>query len=389
MVNKSLSYYMTRYAEGNLSEEERILLTEMLRAPAHQEELAALLESDWPFWESLGLELPERYAQVKKNVFEQIRMEEVEAAPEPEVRRIPLYRRWWAAASIILVLAAGAYYLASDKKIAEPVVAELTLSLIPPGKEGAVLTLADGSQVLLDTITTGTVALQNGVTAKVVDGTLVYEGKGNAVVYNTMSTPKGRQFQLTLPDGTKVWLNAASSIRYPTAFSGNERRVGITGEAYFEVTKNTTPFVVDADGRAEVTVLGTHFNINSYSNEAHLYATLLEGSVRITKGKESKLLQPGEQARVSGGVQVVSGANIEQVVAWKNGLFDFDGASLEEVMRQLERWYDIDVVYKGKVPNITFWGGITKDVPLGDLLTGLKRSEVNFRIEGRQLIVLP
>lgn len=380
---------MTRYAEGNLSEEERILLTEMLHAPAYQEELAALLESDWPFWESLGLELPERYAQVKKNVFEQIRMEEAGAAPEPEVRRIPLYRRWWAAASIILVLAAGAYYLASDEKIAEPVVAELTPHLIPPGKEGAVLTLADGSQVLLDTITTGTVALQHGVTAKVVDGTLVYEGKGNAVVYNTMSTPKGRQFQLTLPDGTKVWLNAASSIRYPTAFSGNERRVGITGEAYFEVTKNTTPFVVDADGRAEVTVLGTHFNINSYSNEAHLYATLLEGSVRITKGKESKLLQPGEQARVSGGVQVVSSVNIEQVVAWKNGLFDFDGASLEEVMRQLERWYDIDVVYKGKVPNITFWGGITKDVPLGDLLTGLKRSEVNFRIEGRQLIVLP
>ncbi len=232
-------------------------------------------------------------------------------------------------------------------------------------------------------------ALQNGVTAKVVDGALVYEGKGNAVVYNTMSTPKGRQFQLTLPDGTKVWLNAASTIRYPTAFSGAERKVDITGEAYFEVTKGVTPFVVNADNRAEITVLGTHFNVNSYSNEERLATTLLEGSVRVSKGNTSRQIRPGEQALVTESVQVVSGVNTAQVVAWKDGLFDFDGASLEQVMRQLERWYDIEVVYKGKVPNITFWGGITKDVALADLLTGLKRSEVNFKIEGRQLIVLP
>lgn len=379
---------MTRYAEGNLSEEERAHLTEMLRSPAHQEELAALLESDWAFWGALDLDLPERYAAVKKGVFAQLQAEEAVVPAAPVVKTIPLYRRWWVAASILLLLAAGGYFMTMYTTDV-PDMVEVGPPMIAPGKEGAVLTLADGSQVLLDTIMSGTVALQNGVTAKVVDGALVYEGKGNAVVYNTMSTPKGRQFQLTLPDGTKVWLNAASTIRYPTAFSGAERKVDITGEAYFEVTKGVTPFVVNADNRAEITVLGTHFNVNSYSNEERLATTLLEGSVRVSKGNTSRQIRPGEQALVTESVQVVSGVNTAQVVAWKDGLFDFDGASLEQVMRQLERWYDIEVVYKGKVPNITFWGGITKDVALADLLTGLKRSEVNFKIEGRQLIVLP
>ena len=389
MVNKSLSYYMTRYAEGNLSEEERTLLTEMLRSPAHQEELATLLESDWAFWGALDLDLPERYAAVKKGVFAQLQAEEAVVPAAPVVKVIPLYRRWWAVASMLLLFAAGGYFITTYTTDNIPDVAEVGPPMIAPGKEGAVLTLADGAQVLLDTIASGTVAMQNGVTAKVVDGALVYEGKGNAVVFNTMSTPKGRQFQLTLPDGTKVWLNAASTIRYPTAFSGTERKVDITGEAYFEVTKGAIPFVVNADNRAEITVLGTHFNVNSYSNEESLATTLLEGSVRVSKGNKNKLIRPGEQALVTTDVEVVSEVNTAQVVAWKEGLFDFDGASLEQVMRQLERWYDIEVVYKGKVPNITFWGGITKDLALADLLTGLKRSEVNFKIEGRQLIVLP
>ena len=389
MVNKSLSYYMARYAEGNLSEEERAHLTEMLRSSAHQEELAALLESDWAFWEALDLDLPERYAGVKKGVFAQLQAEEAVVSTAPVLKVIPLYRRWWAVASMLLLFAAGGYFMTTFTTDNIPDVVEVGPPMIAPGQEGAVLTLADGAQVLLDTIASGTVALQNGVTAKVVDGALVYEGKGNAVVFNTMSTPKGRQFQLTLPDGTKVWLNAASTIRYPTAFSGAERKVDITGEAYFEVKKDKIPFVVNADDRAEITVLGTHFNVNSYSNEESLATTLLEGSVRVRKGNKNKLIRPGEQALVTTDVEVVRDVNTAQVVAWKEGLFDFDGASLEQVMRQLERWYDIEVVYKGKVPNITFWGGITKDLALADLLTGLKRSEVNFKIEGRQLIVLP
>lgn len=310
--------------------------------------------------------------------------------------RITVLRRWWAAASVILLLVTISYFWNSNKTDTQHVTTVAEGVEILPGKEGAILTLANGAQVSLDSIQNGTIALQGGVTAKVVNGTLLYEGVGNEVVYNTMSTPKGRQFHVTLPDGTQVWLNAASSIRYPTSFAGKERQVTIKGEAYFEVVKGTVPFIVNADDRAEITVLGTHFNINSYYNEENLSTTLLEGSVRVTRGGESITIAPGEQANIATNrndaaekIKVIKATDTDKVIAWKKGMFDFEGATLTEVMNQLERWYDIEVVYQGRVPNITFWGGMTKDIPLEDLLKGLKQSEVNFKTEGRKLIVLP
>lgn len=306
--------------------------------------------------------------------------------------------RWWAAAAAVVFIIAGAItYTMYDKPGRDATGVPVAVQHdVPPGKEGAILTLADGRQVSLDTVKNATVALQGGVTAKVVNGSLVYEGKGEVVAYNTMTTPKGRHFQVTLPDGTKVWLNAASSIRYPTIFMGAERRVEVSGEAYFEVTKNPTkPFLVNVAGKAEVEVLGTQFNVNAYENEESINTTLLEGSVRvillgqkIRPGREV-ILQPGQQAQIAAAIRVIPNADVDKVIAWKNGLFNFEGATLQEVMKQLERWYDIEVVYEKDVPKMELTGEMTKGVTLNGLLIVLEKLGVHYRLEGRKLIVLP
>jgi hypothetical protein len=273
---------------------------------------------------------------------------------------------------------------------------------IAPGKNGAVLTLADGTQVVLDSLHNGVIANQKGGQVLLKEGKLAYEPDGSGeVAYNTMTTPKGRQFQVTLPDGTKVWLNAASAVTYPTVFTGKERVVKVTGEVYFEVTKNVKmPFRVNVNNKAEIEVLGTHFNVNGYADESKISTTLLEGSVRVTVNSAIRpvvTLKPGQQAQITNGIsqaegtgiKVIENADSEKILAWKNGLFNFNGASLQEVMRQLKRWYDIDVVYEKGIPNITFWGEITRGVSLNDLLIGLEKTGVHFRMEGRKLVVMP
>jgi transmembrane sensor len=268
---------------------------------------------------------------------------------------------------------------------------------ILPGKEGAVLTLEDGSKLVLDSMGNGIVTTQNGTTIELRNGQLVYNSSkkitNDEVGYNTMSTPKGRQFQLVLPDGSQVWLNAASSIRYPTVFTGKERKVEITGEAYFEVAHNrSSPFKVKINENTEIEVLGTHFNINSYSNEESINTTLLEGSVKVNDRSGSIVLRPGQQAKVSGNekTKILSEVDVEKVMAWKNGVFNFEDATLQEVMRQLERWYDIEVVYEKNIPKLEFFGKMGKDLSLASVLNGLEKSKVHFRMEeGRRLVVLP
>jgi ferric-dicitrate binding protein FerR (iron transport regulator) len=303
------------------------------------------------------------------------------------VQRLPAFRRWWVAASLLLVLGVGAYLRTTYKKINVPVVAMADAAKIKPGTDGAVLTLANGSEILLDTIRNATIALQGGATAKVVNGGLVYEAVGGEAVYNTMSTPRGRQYHVTLPDGSEVWLNSASSIRFPTVFSGKERKVTITGEAYFEVAQNAQlPFRVNANNKATVEVLGTHFNVNAYENEQTVNTTLLEGSVKVNE----RLITPGQQAQVgqaAGVVTIVHHADTEKIMAWKNGAFNFEGLGVEEAMRQLERWYDIEVVYEKDIPNIAFFGAISRNLNLFDLLEVLDRADLHFRITGRKLVV--
>ncbi len=386
MTNSLISEYIDRYARGIITEEEKIQLASLFRDPLNREAVLQALDGDWAFWEQLDLELPETYAKIRSSVLEKISAPANAVVP---VRNLKRKRFRLIAAAVLVLVCVNAYFLLNRKEEAALQTVTATESPILPGKDGAILTLANGKQINLDTIQNARIPLENGVEARIVDGTLVYEGQGREVVYNTMSTPKGRQYQLTLPDGTRVWLNAASSIRYPTVFTGLNRKIEMEGEAYFEVAKTPKPFIVAADQRAEITVLGTHFNVNSYRNEERLLTTVLEGAVQVNRNADRKTITAGQQASATENIRVIDKVNTSRVVAWKNGFFDFEGVSLKEVMKQLERWYDIDVVYSEDVPNITFWGGMTRDITLNDLLSGLKESGVNFKLEGRKLIVLP
>ena len=264
---------------------------------------------------------------------------------------------------------------------------------ITAGGNKAVLTLGNGTEVVLDEAKNGNVASQGNTTIIKIDGKLAYQKTGTAdeVMYNTITTPRGGQYQLELADGSKVWLNAASSLRFPTAFPGKERIVELTGEGYFEVAKNAAqPFFVKANNM-EVEVLGTHFNIMAYSDEKTLKTTLLEGSVKIKSGNTTSLLKPGQQARLQqDNIKVKDDVDIEEVVAWKNGYFQVErNAGIEQVMRQMARWYDIEVKYEGSVPKRSFGGKISRDLDLQEALKVLEVSKIHCNIEGRTLIVKP
>lgn len=317
--------------------------------------------------------------------------------------------RYSAAASITIMLGVGAYLLfftRPKKEVAEiSAVQRHFKNDVAPGGNKAVLTLANGTTIVLDRAHNGQVANQGNVkVVKVNSGLLAYsspqaagggqpavDGKETVVQFNRLSTPRGGQYQLVLPDGSKVWLNAASSIRYPTAFAGKERKVEITGEVYFEVAHDPDkPFRVVA-GDMEVEVLGTHFNINAYEDEATINTTLLEGGIKVTEGSHVQMLRPGEQAQLNrdGQIRLVKDANVDAAVAWKNGYFSFDKAGLQAVMHQLSRWYNVDVSYQGDIPPQEFGGEIQRNLNLSQVLSVLKQSQVHFKIEGNKLIVLP
>jgi len=323
------------------------------------------------------------------------------------VHRVHFLRRWGWAAAVLVALSAGVYLWRTAASADTP---RSTVSKVKPdvapGRDGAILTLADGRKIVLDSLGNGTIANQNGAAVVLDNGQLKYAAATNRdnseQQWNTMHTPKGRQFRVTLPDGTQVWLNAASSITFPTVFTGNERRVELTGEAYFEVTKDKTkPFYVKIKDQAEVQVLGTHFNVNGYDDEPQVNTTLLEGSVRVLTNRQkttgqtenSVVLKPGQQAQITNGVAAavtLKEEDIDKVMAWRYGAFNFQDASLQEVMRQLTRWYDIEVVYEKGVPDIHFVGEMSRDISLAGVLKALQASNVHFRIENnRQLIVEP
>lgn len=379
--------------EEALSPEEQAVLARWLEAsPANRELLEQLSnEEEWAAYLSVRTDAG-KTGRAYERFMERVRTENATGAP---VRRMRAIWQWgWAAAAVILLAVAGVYLVKEKQATTPPAVAA---TVIAPGKEGAILTLADGSQVALDSLGNGVIANQGGAPVLLQNGQVVYGPGGEAPAFNTISTPNGRQFRVVLPDGTKAWLNAASSLRYPTLFAGKERRVEVTGEVYFEVTTNADmPFHVNVNNKAGITVLGTHFNVNAYVNERTINTTLLEGSVKVSDspaGGQSAILKPGQQAQVAPagreGIRVVNNADISKVMAWKNGLFNFEDATLEEAMRQLERWYDIEVVYERGVPQIQLTGKMTKGVTLNDLMTGLEKMGVRSRLEGRKLIITP
>lgn len=315
------------------------------------------------------------------------------------VQRVHFLHRWgWAAAVIVLVAAGAWYFNQYHQPQPAPMVAGSQPPDVDPGRSGAVLTLADGSQMVLDSAGNGVITRQNGTTVILKNDGLQYspEDAGTGEMkYNTVTTSKGRQFRVVLPDGTKVWLNAASYLRFPVAFNAKERMVEFSGEAYFEVAKNAAqPFRLKVPGKIDLEVLGTVFNVNAYTNESNSYTTLAEGAVRISltgRTGGTVVLKPGEQLQAGGaGMEVTRNANVEQATAWKNGLFNFEGMGLREMMRQLERWYDLEVVYEGNVPDVRFFGEMSRTLKLSDVLAGLERSDVHFRLEeGRRLVVMP
>jgi transmembrane sensor len=318
---------------------------------------------------------------------------------EPIVKPITNYFKYAVAAAILLIASLALYFYVGQNPIAKNGTAMHLANDINPGGNKAILTLADGSKISLTDAADGELTKQAGVSiTKTEDGQIVYQvidapHLSTAVTYNTISTPAGGQYQVNLPDGTTVWLNALSSLKYPTVFSTQERKVILTGEAYFEVAKDPSkPFIVAANGggrQQQVRVLGTHFNINSYDDELSTRTTLLEGSVEVNALDKAKTLKPGQQAVLTKGIAVQE-VDVNQAIDWKNGNFYMDDESIQSIMRRLSRWYDLDVVYQGNVPaNLQFGGVISRTKKLSEVLQVLETAQnIHFKIEGRRVTVM-
>jgi ferric-dicitrate binding protein FerR (iron transport regulator) len=296
---------------------------------------------------------------------------------------------------VLLLIGAGSYffYFRNKDAGAPGTAGQMRAGDVAPGSYGAVLTLSDGARIVLDSAGNGHIATQGGSQVLMQNGAIVYEKApaAPAVVYNTMTTPRGRQFRVVLPDGSGVWLNAASTLRYPTAFTGDQRAVELSGEAYFEIAKDERkPFVVSARGM-RVQVLGTAFNLMAYPDETAVNTTLVTGAVRVVTDKSSLVLNPDQQACLqdSAGGFTVSKPNLKEVLAWKEGRFRFDGAKITAIMRQIARWYDVDIEYRGEIPSNEFIGSISRAEYAREILGALERTgNVHFSLEGRKIIVM-
>lgn len=301
-----------------------------------------------------------------------------------------------AAAAILFLIAIGSWLIFHPTK---PGIAktgtqqERFRNDVPPGSNGAILTLASGKKIVLDSAANGVIAIQGEGKIVNQNGQISYSNKENSatdMLYNSMSTGRGHQYKLLMADGSIAWLNAASSIRYPAAFNGQERKVTITGEVYFEVANDAKrPFLVTVNDM-EIRVLGTHFNVNAYEDEAVATTTLLEGSVKISRNATSMLLAPGQQVRVknNGSMSRIDNADLSAAIAWKNGYFTFDSTSIAGVMRQLSRWYDVDVSYEGnKIPSEVFWGDLPRNSSLSAILKALEKTGIKFTIDGKKIVV--
>ncbi|NBB30070.1 FecR family protein [Cellulophaga sp. BC115SP] len=399
MPSTRIDFLIDKYFQSSCSEEELQELMEWVDASS-ETELGQKLAGIWKNFSS-DTSMPEEMSErILTNIFNH---EEEEHPIEEEYREPSFWRTTYGmAASVALIISFGFFgwlqYNANLKRTENRIVEVKSFEQhdVLPGGDKAVLTLDDGSKVVLDNSANGSLGKQGETDIrKTQSGKVVYEGGQVAVakpMFNTLTTPKGGQYQVVLSDGTKVWLNAASSLRFPTAFTGNERRVEMTGEVYFEVAKNPKmPFKVITQGQ-EVEVLGTHFNVMAFQNEKVIKTTLLEGSVKVSNNEKTAVLQPGQQSKVginSNIFRTVNDVNIEEELAWKNGYFQFNDASLEQVMRQIERWYDVDIEYVGKIPNEHFTGKLPRNTNLSNVLKILSMSEVEFKIEGKKIIITP
>lgn len=384
-----IQYLFNRYYAGAATPAEEEEFLAYVRTGAHDAEVEELMKAHW-------LQNGE-----EPMLFEKTKSESILASILSQPNRQPAGRLrtlWvrYAAAAAMLILAAG-LWLQWDKREKDTagVAAPQQVSDISPGGDKALLTLADGAAIELDKVGSGLVARQgNTEITKKEDGMLVYNNRAapNEKVsgLNKVSTPRGGQYKVLLPDGSKVWLNASSSIRFPSVFPASERLVEITGEAYFEVTKDQKrPFTVRFNGSA-VQVLGTSFNIMAYPEEGASRTTLVEGAVSIRNADQQARLRPGQQAAVlpGGRIQTIF-KPVEEAVAWKDGMFYFKNAGVQDVMRQLSRWYDVEVTYHGKVPVRQFTGRVSRDVNLSGVIGMLRYAGVNCSLRDSSIVVEP
>jgi transmembrane sensor len=387
-----------KYFNKTASPEERAELASLVNEAGNKEAVMHLFTNAWEKYQGDGnIVSAEKTGEILDHILGKSKL--------PVHKVVTGNFKWWrqiAAAVIILAALGAGWFVLSDKNknnIAQLSQERRFKNDISPARQQVILTLSDGSTKILDSVSNGTVTLQGTTQAVKNEGSIAYLKNNNAEpVFNTITTEKGRTFHLQLADGTDVWLDALSSIHFPTAFPGSERVVEITGQAYFEVATlrlrsgKKQPFKVRS-GNQVIEVLGTHFNINTY-NQQDLQTTLLEGSVKVTlrqaQADKTQMLQPGQQARVNnnGIIKVTADVDVDEVMAWKNGRFQFNGNTVEDIMSQLSRWYDIDVVYQDKL-NKSFVAKISKEMPVSKLLGLLEMTkEIKFVIEGNKVTVM-
>lgn len=398
-----LKYLFWQRFSGKITPEEELEFTVFVKKPENQ----ALLESCIEEFLEQSPDLPVLSQEKAAGILSRIHGSRAELTiPELTMRSshgVHFFRKWGWAAAVMLLTGFGAFLLSrhntDNRSVANS--RKQVHTDVAPGSDKAILTLADGTTIILDSAANGGIAQQgNTRIIKPAGGKLAYNAAMNAsqqvpgeeMLYNMITTPRGGQYQVVLPDGTKVWLNAASSIRFPTAFTGNSRTVELTGEAYMEVSKNKhQPFRVRTNGM-EIEVLGTSFNINAYTDESSINTTLLEGSLAVA----SVILKPGQQAQITRANSqktqqqrpaIVNGIDLDRVVAWKNGRFDFNGADVYAVMRQLSRWYDLTIKFEGEAPKLKVKGEMGRDLNLSEMLDLLSEMGIKFKLEGRTLIV--
>lgn len=374
---KYLAELFQKYQNGTVTEKEKEILTRWL----------IQLDAD-------DYNLSPNELQIKQQLSSNALRNKLQ--PDFPVARSIRFSPWLQAIAAMLFITIGLYFYIKPQN--KPAFShQIAKNDLPPGTNKAILTLSNGSKINLNAADNGVLAEQGNTSVKKSDEGRVTYTENNAPnttakpVFNTITTPKGGQYQVVLPDGTKAWLNAASSIIFPTVFEGSKRDVEIAGEVYFEVAKDKhKPFTVTCAGQ-KLTVLGTHFNVNAYAEEQTIKTTLLEGSVKITNGTHNVILKPGQQSLVIPGsennIQVSSAIDTEEIIAWKNGYFQFNKADIKTIMNQIARWYDVEVEVSGKLPDAHYRGNISRNVNLSKVLKIMELSGIHFTVEGRKIIV--
>ena len=380
-VPEQMLIWADAYLKGTISDEDKAKLEQWYRSlPDHDVE-----------WDDDLTGSPE---VLKSAILNAIRSKIRKNAANPFVKkRVSWYK--YAAAIILLVCSVAVIlYQRKDRQTLKETDNRLVQDNVAPGAVKAMLTLANGQKIILDSVHTGRLATQEGAVISKQDGAIVYNAvaAGPQQVYNTLITGRAEQSPpLTLADGTKVWLNASSSIHFPVTFHGGSRQVDITGEVYFEVSKDTArPFVVKT-GSSEIKVLGTHFNVMAYDNEPYTAATLLEGAISISNNGKTMKLSPGQQARVDNidsRMTLIKEADTDDAVAWLYGQFPMVNTDITALMRQISRWYDVDIIYRGTPPVFSFSGSLSRQVSLHHLLSALDSNDVHCILEGKTVTVL-